>query len=67
MCEEGSIQLKPTILFEYNDGAEVKSRPDRKGKAKTKEHHPYQEVSEEMSLKELSSIASDQQNVVSIY
>lgn len=40
MYEEGSVQLKPIILCEDN-GAEVKNRPDGKGKAKTKEHHLF--------------------------
>lgn len=67
MYEEGSVQLKPTILLDCNDGAEIKHRPDGKGKAETKERHPDQEVSEETSLKELSSVALDQQKVASIY
>lgn len=41
MYEEGSVQLKPIILCEDNNCGEVKSRHFGKGKAKTKEHHPY--------------------------
>jgi len=40
MYEEGS-QLKPIILCEDNNSAEVKSRSDGKGKAKTMECHPH--------------------------